>query len=558
MSQKRRVVAYARVSTNSKDQANSYDNQLSFFQREIPKNPGFEFHGIYADKGITGTSLTKRKDFNRMLTDAGLDINDSYKIIAKPKFDIIMTKNTSRFARNVSVDAIFKALAQNGVYVYFLDLNKSTENSADMTFIQIVLALDERESRDRSTKVKFGLEESAIQGNIVYNNNIYGYKYHPKPENRLEIIPEQAEVIRKIFELYIDGLGTRRIAQYLHDNNILNKKGKRFTENALQIILKNETYTGKSVSKKYDRGEIFSNHPKRLLDEDEQIIFRTDKVPAIIDDETFIKAQEEMNKRVNKQNLVGIKTCQTDFAGLIICGNCGGTYYADNNRKLKDGTKARYYACRTKRIPHRDENGKRVMLCNNKNVSEKDLDKFLSSIGYSFRVWNRVKNGIQELKTIIKALNSMIDNQSIEQVNELEYQLKDITIKKEKLLDLYLADTFTKEQLDERAKPLDDRQAELKEAISNLSKSNEDIYKDIAEVKETLKYFETQSNKFQAEFNNGAVAKRYSRKEMLKDIDQIIAGTDGELTVIFKAYAEIDKLVNKHRHFIQRQERKIV
>ena len=119
MSQKRRVVAYARVSTNSKDQANSYDNQLSFFQREIPKNPGFEFHGIYADKGITGTSLTKRKDFNRMLTDAGLDINDSYKIIAKPKFDIIMTKNTSRFARNVSVDAIFKALAQNGVYVYF-------------------------------------------------------------------------------------------------------------------------------------------------------------------------------------------------------------------------------------------------------------------------------------------------------------------------------------------------------------------------------------------------------------------------------------------------------
>lgn len=555
---KKRVCAYCRVSTKSTDQANSYENQLSYFEREIPKNPDYEFYGIYADKGITGTSLTKRKEFNRMLTDAGLDINDGFKVIAKPKFDLIVTKNTSRFARNVSVDAIFKALAQNNVYVHFLDLNKSTENSADMTFIQIVLALDERESRDRSTKVKFGLEESARQGNIVYNNNIYGYKYHPKPENRLEIIPEQAEVIRKIFELYIDGLGTRRIAQYLHDNNILNKKGKRFTENALQIILKNETYTGKSVSKKYTRGEIFSHHPKKLLDEDEQIIFRTEKVPAIIDDDTFNKAQEEMQKRVNKQNLVGIKTCQTDFAGLIICGNCGGTYYADNKRLLKDGTRARYYACRTKRIPHRDENGNRVMLCNNKNVSEIQLDKFLSSIGYSFRIWNRVKSGIQELKSIIIALNNRIDNQSIDEVKELELQLAEVQKKKEKLLDLYLADTFTKEQLDERAKSLDIKQAEIKEAISNLSKSNDDIYRDIAEVEETLKYLQAQSDKLQAEFNSGAVATKYSRKEMLKDIDHIIVGTDGELTVVFKAYAEIDKLINKHRHFLQMQDKKII
>lgn len=265
-----------------------------------------------------------------------------------------------------------------------------------------------------------------------------------------------------------------------------------------------------------------------------------------------------MQKRVNKQNLVGIKTCQTDFAGLIICGSCGGTYYADNQRPLKDGTRARYYACRTKRIPHRDENGNRVMLCNNKNVSEIQLDKLLSSIGYSFRVWNRVKRGVQELKTIITALNNRIDNQSIEEVKELELQLTEITTKKDKLLDLYLADTFTKEQLDERAKPLDIKQAELKEAISNLSKSNEDIYKDIAEVEKTLHYLQAQSDTLQAEFNSGAVAKKYSRKEMLKDVDHIIAGTDGELTVVFKAYAEIEKLIDKHKHFLQTQDKKII
>ena len=131
------------------------------------------------------------------------------------------------------------------------------------------------------------------------------------------------------------------------------------------------------------------------------------------------------------------------------------------------------------------------------------------------------------------------DVKQVAQIFEIKFeQLKD------KLLDLYLADTFTKEQLDERAKPLDIKQAELKETINNLSKSNEDIYKDIAEVQETLNYLQAQSNTLQAEFNSGAVAKKYSRKEMLKDIDHIIVGTDGELTVKFKAYAEIEKLIN--------------
>ena len=248
---KKRVAAYCRVSTKSDDQENSFENQKSFFEREYKNNPDYVFYDIYADKGITGTTLKKRPDFNRMLTDAGLDVDNGYKIIAEPKFDLIVTKNTSRFARNVSADVILKALEQNHVYVYFLDLNMSTEQPENITLIQVILSLDERESRDKSKKVLFGLEESIKKGNIHTSGNLYGYKYYPRPENRLEIIESEAEVVRLIFDLYTNkGMGFYRIANYLKQNDIKTRKGKDFSMCGLKIMVTNEVYTGKAVRKK--------------------------------------------------------------------------------------------------------------------------------------------------------------------------------------------------------------------------------------------------------------------------------------------------------------------
>jgi len=194
----KRVVAYARVSTNKEDQANSLDNQKTYFQRELSRDDTYSLvrlnidglceDGVYYDKGRSGTKL-KRPAFDRLLFDAGLepvvdaDTGEStttYKVKQKPKFDIIFVKDNSRFARNVNVNAIIQVLKENGVYVHFLDLDKSTERQEDLMLIQLFFTLSERESRDKSTKVSFGYEEGVRQGKIYFGGKMIGYDYHPE------------------------------------------------------------------------------------------------------------------------------------------------------------------------------------------------------------------------------------------------------------------------------------------------------------------------------------------------------------------------------------------
>jgi site-specific DNA recombinase len=145
-----KICAYCRVSTKDKEQLSSFDNQMSYFQREFGGNETYELVRLYADCGRSGTSL-KRPDFDKMIADAGIDKSkmdgDLFLITGKPKFTRILVKNTSRFARNVSSDMLLKTLTKNGVYVDFIDTHLSTERAADIMTLQVLQVLDENESR---------------------------------------------------------------------------------------------------------------------------------------------------------------------------------------------------------------------------------------------------------------------------------------------------------------------------------------------------------------------------------------------------------------------------
>ena len=538
----KRVVAYCRVSTKSDDQENSFKNQKSYFEREINNNEAYEFVDIYADRGITGTSLTKRPDFNRMLTDAGLDIGDCYNIIAKPKFDLIMTKNTSRFARNVSVDAVLKALARNGVYVYFLDLNMTTENTNDITLIQIISTMDERESRDKSKKTSFGMVEGAKKGMILCHRNIYGYKYLPRPYNRLEIIPEEAEVIRRIFQLYLDGYGAYRICKILGQEGICNRKGKIIPEASIRTMLENEKYCGLAARMKYDTGEVFAKHSAKVRPKEEQIIFETDKIPAIVDIETFNKAQEIRESRVQSQIQKGINHGTTDYAGKILCGCCGSQYRATQT-KVYGERKTRYYACVRKRRIAYDDVGERIMLCNNPNINEDDLNGAVTNIQYLSGLRSRVSGGISELNDIIEVLYRRIDNQSEAEIENLKKQSGVVLERKERLLDLYSSNSFSKEMLDKKVKPLNESELALIKEIKELSKTNEEIHRDIEEVKQTLTYLQKQEAELQT-------PRIFSRKEILDDIESIEITPYQEILVNYRHYEDIGRLVAKHGYMV--------
>ena len=545
---KKRVAAYCRVSTKSDDQENSFENQKSYFEREYQNNPDYTLYDIYADKGITGTTLQKRPDFNRMLTDTGLDIENGYKIIAKPKFDLIVTKNTSRFARNMSVDIILKALEQNHVYVYFLDLNLSTEKPENITLIQVIFSIDERESRDKSKKVLFGLEESIKKGNIHTNGRLFGYKYYPRPENRLEIIEREAEVVRLIFDLYANkGMGFYRIGNYLKQNNIQTRNGKDFSGRGLRLMITNEAYTGRGVRKKYTEGYVFNKHNRR--ETGNAVIFDTDKIPAIIDMQTFEKAQEILHSRLQHEVQKGKYNGKTIYTGKLICGCCGETYIASNGDYLAQyGRRVRNYACRSKRKIAYDKNGERIMLCNNPNVYETKLDELVSVKHFAQTAIEILVLNVKLLQELTVSMRVHLEKEEDRlALQEAQKQLRGILEKKGRLLDLYTDGSFGKEELDAKVAPLAEIEKELRNTIAVLSKSKEDLNRDIKDVESTIIELNRKIGKYKHMMKTGG---EITREEILENIEYIKVMPDRELTVKYKIYDEVKRIVAWHSYIM--------
>ncbi len=555
---KQKVCAYCRVSTKDKEQLTSFENQKAYFQREFGDNENFELICLYADCGRTGTSLN-RPAFDRMIVDAGIDKTkidgDLFSIVGKPKFTRIIVKNTSRFARNVSADMLIKTLTKNGVYIDFVDTNLSTERAADIMTLQVLQVLDENESRDKSRKVLFGLEESVKRGNILAHGNLYGYKYHPRPENRLEAIEEEAEVVRLLFDLYANKrMGCKRIRDYLSQRQIFNRKGNPFNENTLLGMIKNEVYTGHGVRQKYSGGVIFEKHT--VKETGNPVVFETDKIDPIISVELYQKAQSVLDSKVIRHVLKGRNDGKTDFAQKIVCGCCGTFYSCTGNRVTdKARGKVRVYSCRHKLTKHYDDQGNRVFLCENPNITEDKLNSMLNGISYNLLIYFHIGAGIKELNRIVKILEGRIDNQSAEETKELTVDLLKIKKRKDKLLDLYLDSSFSKEHLDERMEPLNKEEQALQAKIKALSKSNDEIHQDIAEVNETLTYLREQYKMIDQHLKNGTLADTITREEMLEGLECFVVNPDGSLTVELKAYKEIEQLLDKHSHFFNEIER---
>lgn len=266
-------------------------------------------------------------------------------------------------------------------------------------------------------------------------------------------------------------------------------------------------------------------------------------VPAIVDMATFEKAQRTLESKVQHQERKGIYTGKTDFAGKLVCGCCGAHYFSSGSDYIKSaGGRVRTYACKTKRTMNRDKDGNRVMLCNNPNVSETKINHYLESRAFGNSLLFRFTSGIEELEGIRAALESQIDKQTADEVNYMKEQLAEIAAQKDKLLDLYLSDMFSKAQLDERVEPLKAEEERLSYAIKQLSRSNEEIQEDIAAVDETIAYLQEQKELWRKGF------KTISREEKIAGLESIIVKPDGTLAFKQKGIEEIDRLVEKHRY----------
>jgi site-specific DNA recombinase len=237
---KLRVAAYCRVSTDSEEQATSYETQIEHYTSYIENHRDWVLAGIYADDGISGTNTKNREEFNRMIDDC-----------MAGKIDMIITKSISRFARN-TLDCLkyIRQLKEKNIPVYFEKENINTLDSKGEVLLTIMASLAQQESQSLSQNVKLGLQYRYQQGIIQVNCSRF-LGYTKDENNRLVIVPEEAEIVKRIFREYLEGKSMLKIARGLEADGILNGAGnKKWHTSSIAKILRNEKYIGDALLQK--------------------------------------------------------------------------------------------------------------------------------------------------------------------------------------------------------------------------------------------------------------------------------------------------------------------
>ncbi len=365
---KMRVCAYARVSTDNEEQLSSYQAQVEHYSAYIKNNPAWEFGGIFADEGISGTNTKKRVEFNRMIEDC-----------MAGKIDMVITKSISRFARN-TLDTLkyVRQLKEKGVAIFFEKENVNTLDSKGEFLITLLGSLAQEESSNISQITRMGIAYRFQEGKVIVNHNRFlGYT---KDENgELVIVPEEAEVIRRIFKEFLEGKSPYKIAANLQrDGIITGSGGSRWYDSTVNKILKNEKYMGDALLQKTFTVDFLTKKRVKNTGHAAQY-YVEDCHPEIISKDEFAAVQAEFERRANMSGYskTGKSKFTSDYAfsGKLFCQNCGSKF-----RRMKWGkgkNQQVVWIC----INHQTGGNE---ACDMKAVKEKSLEQAF------LRVMNRI------------------------------------------------------------------------------------------------------------------------------------------------------------------------
>ena len=454
-----KVAAYARVSTDMEDQKNSYESQLQYYMDKMNSNPKWIATEVYADEAISGTQDYKRSDFMRMIND-GLN----------KKFDLLLTKSISRFARN-TVDTLsyVRKLKEKNVAIFFEEENINTLEMSGELLLTILSSVAQQESETISSHVKLGLKMKMQRGELVGFHGCYGYDYD-KLTKTLSINEEEKKVIQYIFGRYIQGVGTTMIAKELTEAGIPTRRGNPvWCETVVRKIIKNEKYKGDLL-----QGKTFTVDPithRRLENMGEEQKYLIEKNhEAIIDDETWEEAQkilEKRNRNYNKGDRNGTFRRMYAFSGISYCAFCGRLVTRKNWTTKSTGKKAWYCSTAIKQG--------RKHCKDSKPISEEVIEKcFLDA--YKVLCADKatiIRNFMEKAEPILKENNTQTE---LEKLNIQEHDLKE---KLKKLLDLKLDNLITEEAFKEK-------NYEIERKIKNIQKVKEDKESNI-EKEDSLK-----------------------------------------------------------------------
>ncbi len=525
-----RVVAYARVSTDSEEQLNSYESQKTYYREKIMSNSNWTFIDIYADEGISGTQDYKRENFMLMIDDA---INN--------KFDLILTKSISRFARN-TLDTLkyVRLLREHNVAIQFEEEGINTMEMSGELLLTVLSSVAQQESETISSHVKLGLKMKSERGELVGFNNCYGYSYDSKT-NKMEVIEEEAEIIRYIFKQYTLGHGCDYIARRLDEMNVKPRRKDKWSPGTILGIVKNEKYVGDVIQGKTYTIDAITHKRQRNFGESEKYYMKNHH-EAIVSRDIFDQVQEELKRRAGRRptgRRIGNICKKYALSCKIKCGCCGFTFcrrsvYGKNET-------IPIWKCNNRVLEGKRSCGE------SKSIKEEVILKSFVDV-YNVLCNAKDINIEQLLNNISKAMKS--DNTK-EKINGFIKKKKDQENKKSKLLDLLLRGVISEEDYHTKEEVIIDKITKFEDKIEQYSLLLEDDNK----IDEGI-------NKIKKALNLKKILSEFDEEVFEALVDYIIIGgeIDGQsepcmIRFICKSENDVENNQEKTNEFILRNKK---
>jgi DNA invertase Pin-like site-specific DNA recombinase len=487
-----RVAAYCRVSTTLEEQEGSYEAQVSYYTEKIKNNPNWKNAGIYADDGKSATNTKKRDDFNAMIEDC-----------MAGKIDMVLTKSVSRFARN-TVDSLqtIRKLKEKNIAVFFEKENINTLDGTGELLITILSSQAQEESRNLSENTKWGITRRFENGIISINHKKF-MGYTKDEDGELIIVPEEAEIVKRIFRMYLEGSSILEITRALEKDKIKTATGKdKWHPGVIEKMLVNEKYMGDALLQKTYTVDFLTK--KRV--KNNGIVpqyYIEDNHEAIIPKELFCKVQEEkarrasLNKSARTRKANKLKKEKSKFSSkyalteILVCGECGHPY----RRQVwsKYGQKTAVWRCE-----NRLKNGTKANCKNSPTLKEEPLHNAIMTAINSV-----VENNEDFIGAFRENVIRVIGGYSTKDI-PTEYDEKIESLQQEmlSLIEENAKQGAVAEDFDDEYKRISEKINELKKAKVKLiqEKKQADRYgQRLAEVDSTLKTVRPQVREFDEE-----------------------------------------------------------
>ena len=451
------AAAYARVSTEHDDQMNSLASQKLYFTNFICSQPGMKLSEVYYDEGISGTQTNKRAGFNQMIEDA-----------LQGKFNLILTKEVSRFARN-TVDTLYytRKLKEAGVGVIFTMDNIDTRDADGELRLTIMASLAQEESRKTSERVKWGQKRRMEQG-VVFGRDLLGYTVK---DGVLSVNEEEVPAVKAIFHKYTnEGKGTLVIARELLEEGLRPKRIQQWSNTVILRALRNEKYVGDLCQKKTYTPDYLT-HKKKYNRGQEEKVYIKNHHEGIIDRDLWDRTQEELRRRSPSEEQKSRHSNRYWCSGKICCGECGCRFIS-RTKKRQAGTYRAWWCYQKSRHGGPKMLDGQKVGCSNRSVNERAL---FACVKYCLDLLCNDKERIRkevltDIQTICSAPEETMDPAKVRP------KMDAIEEKKRKSFDAMLDGMLSKEDLQKQTEWYDKELAHLQHLIVQ-SRKNEECYR---------------------------------------------------------------------------------